>query len=90
MLELNVAATLKIMPSDIDVDLNSINDKISKIVEKFGRVNNFEIKPIAFGLKSLEVVILLNDSTGGIDKIESEIKKISGVSEIEVTDVTRI
>ena len=90
MSELNVAPTLKIMPSEVDVDLNPIRNKISVIVEKFGRVNNSEIKPIAFGLKYLEVVILLNDSYGGIDEIEREIKKISGVSEVEVTDVTRI
>ncbi|MBN2250742.1 MAG: elongation factor 1-beta [Candidatus Altiarchaeota archaeon] len=89
-MELNVAATVRIMPEGTDVDYDSMEKGVRAIVEKYGKVHSVEIKPIAFGLRSLEVVMLLSDSVGGIDEIESEVGKLSGVASVETTDVNRL
>lgn len=89
-MELNVAATLKVMPSGVEVDMDAIDAKIRAIVEKYGRVNTLDIKPVAFGLKSIEVTVLLSDSQGGLDEIESEIGDIEDVASVEITDMNRL
>lgn len=89
-MELNVVTTLRIMPTDPGVDLESIKDGLEKIVKQFGRIHKTEVKPIAFGLNALEVVILLNDSKGGMEEIESQVKGLNGVGSVEVIDVSRL
>lgn len=89
-MDLNVAVTIRIMPSDINTDIEKIKNGLDGITEKFGKLHKTEIKPIAFGLKSIEAIILLNDEKSGIEDIESRIRKLNGVGEVEVLEVSRI
>ncbi len=89
-MELNVAARIRIMPSGVDTDLEKIKKGLSSVVDKFGKLHKTEIKPIAFGLKSIEASILLNDESGGIEEIESRVKELDGVGGVEVLDVSRV
>ncbi|MFZ2456302.1 MAG: elongation factor 1-beta [Candidatus Altiarchaeia archaeon] len=89
-MELNVAASIRIMPTGVEINLEAIKKSVEKIVSKYGKVNSSEIKPIAFGLKSLEMMLLLNDKTGGMDDIEAQIAKIDGVNGVEILEVTRL
>ena len=90
MTELNVVATMRIMPTGTDVDFASIIKGLEAIVEKYGRVHKTEVKPLAFGLKSLEAVILLSDKQGGIEEIESRTARLAGVGTVETTEVNRL
>jgi len=87
-MKLNVIAKIEILPKDINVNLESIQDKIEGIVRNYGKVHKAEIKPIAFGLNSLNLTLLLSESKGGIDKIEEEIKNLNEVGEVKVTDIS--
>jgi elongation factor 1-beta len=89
-MDLNVAATVKVMPTGTDVDFKSIQKGIEDIVKKYGKVHSIEVKPMAFGLKSIEAVFLLNDAQGGIEEIEAAIGKLKGVGSIETLDVNRL
>ena len=89
-MKLNVSVKMRITPADITSDLEAVKEKLSHIVEKYGRVYIAEIKPIAFGLKSLETLLLLDDSVGGIDEIEKELKKLKDVSQVDILEITRI
>ncbi len=89
-MELNVAARLRIMPESVDVNLDDIKGKLIGIVENYGKIHSTEINPIAFGLNSLDIAILLNDSQGGMDKIEKDIGALPGVGEVNVIGVSRI
>ena len=53
-------------------------------------IHSMEEKPIAFGLKAIEVNLLFNDKVGGMDDIEEAIRKIEGVSEAEVIELNRL
>lgn len=80
----NVAVSLKIMPESPDTDLEKIKEEISKKIE----VKDSKIEPLAFGLKVLKILIIVPDK--GLENIESEIKSINGVSEVEVESSTVI
>ena len=86
----NVVVNMRIMPSDVDVDLTQVAEKLKKLAGDKCAVHSMNIKPIAFGLKSLEVNLLFNDKKGGMDEIEAKIRLIEGVGEAEVTGLNRL
>ena len=89
-MEFNVVVKLKIMPKDVEVDIEKIKEQLPAIINQYGKIHSLEIKPIAFGLNSLEVTLLLNDSQGGMEKIEEEISNLEEVGEVNVTDISRL
>ena len=82
--------TLKIMPESLDVDFSLIRLEIKKIAEKHtGELLDKDYyEPVAFGLKSLSVIIYIDESKGS-EEISDEIAKIEGVSSSTVTDMRR-
>ena len=51
---------------------------------------DYKIEPIAFGLNSLILTILINDDKGEIDSIENAIKNVSEVENIQILEMGRI
>jgi len=85
-----VVVTLKVMPESVDINLKDLTSLISKRIKKFcGEEPRTEVEPIAFGLKALIFIFLLDESKGGTDKLEEEINNIEGVNSVDVTDVRR-
>ncbi len=85
-----VVITLKIMPEDVDVDLEDLLDKIKKIIPEGTDVRANEIIPVAFGLKALRLNVAREESMGGTDDIEKAIGGIEGISQVEVEMVSRM
>lgn len=90
MHEWNVVVKMKIMPESIDTDFEGIKEKIKKLHGDIVNVHSMELKPIAFGLKALEVNLLFYDKQGGMDDIQEKIQAIEGVSDAEVIDLNRL
>jgi elongation factor 1-beta len=90
MADWNVVANMRIMPNDVSVDMVKIAERVKKLAGDRCAVHSMEVKPIAFGLKALEVNFLFNDKKGGIDETEAEIRKIEGVGEVETTGLNRL
>lgn len=89
-MELNVVARIRVMPLGVDTDLEKIKKELKSVVDEFGKLHKTEVRPIAFGLKSIEAVLLLNDEKGGLEEIESQVRKLDGVSGVEIFEVSRI
>jgi elongation factor 1-beta len=81
----SVIVTFRIMPEGIETDLDSLEDTIREKI-KPQRMNRV---PIAFGLNAIEIVKLVEEKEGEMDRITDEIKKIKGVREVDVKDLTR-
>lgn len=78
------------MPESVETDLKSIEEKVKTFVSTYGgEVGKIEEKPVAFGLKALEIIFVSNEDIGSTDKLESNIASIQGVNSVEVTDVRR-
>lgn len=85
-----VVVTMKIMPQSPEIDLSSIEDKISFVIRSFeGSSISFEKQPIGFGLVALILKFSIDEAKGGTDEIENKLKEISGVQSVEVTMVSR-
>ena len=81
-----VALTYKVMPdSDVeDVTAEEIVEKIQALKDDTYDVQLCETKPLAFGLKFIQVHVVMNDGSGLSDVFEENMKAIRGTGEIEV------
>jgi len=81
----------KIMPESLEVDLEKLKEEIKTKVESFesGVFNDAKKEPIAFGLNALIITIALSEDEES-DTVENAIKKIEGVSSIELIDYRRV
>ena len=82
-----VGIIYKIMPNDTDVDLNDLKSRISDCVQSPAKVNQIDEKPIAFGLKALEVQIVMDDKSGGAEELEQSLTDLEGVQSVEVIHI---
>lgn len=86
-----VAVQLTVMPDSPEADMKKIEEEIKKIAAKYKNIflKSMTEKPVAFGLKSIEVLLVLPDA-GGTDNIEQDIMKIQGIASVEAGDITLI
>lgn len=85
-----VLASIKIFPSDANIDLNALKSKIQASLPAGFTVQGFEEEPVAFGLVALIAnVILPEDAGGNMDQVEEAIRSVDLVSEIQVLRVGR-
>ena len=85
-----VVVTLKIMPEGVDTDFSTIEEEATRLISEFGgKVGKTEYEPIAFGLKALNLLFIMNEDIGSTEALEEDIKKLEGVGSAEVTDVRR-
>jgi elongation factor 1-beta len=87
----SVVVTLKIMPKSPDVDLKAVEEKIkSEIVAFAGEgETKTEVEPVAFGLKALKIIFVMDEAKGSTEPLEKKIQEVEGVNSVEVTDVRR-
>ena len=81
-----VAMTYKINPdSDVDnVDTDAIATTITGMGDEVYNIQSVEVKPLAFGLKFVQVHVVMDDGEGLADAFEGRMSEIHGVGEIEV------
>ncbi len=85
-----VIITMKIMPKSPEEDLSKIEGEVKSHIKKFGgEVGKVEIEPVAFGLKSLNIFLVMDENLGSTETLEEDIRGVKGVNSVEVTDVRR-
>ena len=86
----DVIVTLRIMPKEKETDLDKVKDKSVKLIKEFGGELGRDHKvEIAFGLKALDLIFVMDENLGSTEELEEKIRKIKGVNSAEVTDVRR-
>jgi elongation factor 1-beta len=83
--------TIKIMPEDPDIDLQRVEKEATKILDKEVGLGDrrVEIEPIAFGLKAVKIIFVVDEKKGSVDPIADKIAEIEGVQSAEIVDVRR-
>ncbi len=85
-----VLASIKIFPSDANIDLDGLKSKIQASLPAGSTVQKFDEEPVAFGLVALIAhVVLPEDVEGKMDQVEEAIRRVDLVSEIQVLTVRR-
>lgn len=83
-------AKYKLMPASPDVDLDAIKSAAKKIVEDFGGQNkDYEIEPVAFGLKAVIVFFFYPDDKNP-EELEQKFSEIENVASAQLIDMRKI
>lgn len=84
-----VVGNIRVMPAEVleDEKLNKMINDIKTVIKPPAKLGKIQIKNVAFGLRGLDVTVLVPDDAGGLDPIAEEILRIENVETAEVTDV---
>lgn len=86
-----LVAVFRLMPEDADVDLEKIKERVRSATPPEAVLQGWQVKPVAFGLKALDVTITMEDDEGGsTDQLEAAYSGIEGVGSVQCTDVGRV
>lgn len=83
--------TLKIMPDNVEADLEAIEQAaLEKIVAFSGNdETKTEIEPVAFGLKAINIKFVMDEGKGSPEDLEKQIEELDDVMSCESVDVRR-
>ncbi len=85
-----VVVTVTINPDSPEVDLKKIEDEAKEKIEKHGAdYGRTEFEPLAFGLKAIKMIFIMDEKKGTPDELVDEISKLKGVASARITDVRR-
>ena len=81
-----VAVTFRIMPDGSDVDVPGLVTSVREVLS--GSLRDVAVKPVAFGLNSLEATVVVDDAAGAAEDLEGKIRGLVGVGEVETLGVS--
>ena len=86
-----IVVTLRIMPESSDVNLDELSEECIEEINKFTNETEIkqEIEPVAFGLKAIKLMFVMDENLGSTEDLENNINNLNGVSSVQVTDVRR-
>ena len=85
-----IVISFKIFPKGVEVDLEKLKKEIEKTLPKSTSVYGYQDEPVAFGLTALIAhIILPEDESGLLDKVEENLGRIPEVSQIQTIMVRR-
>ncbi|MFA5895645.1 MAG: elongation factor 1-beta [Thermoplasmata archaeon] len=84
----SVAVTYRIMPEDASSDLGPIKEGIRMALGD--ALREMQEKDVAFGLKAILALAVVQDVSGQAEKLEAALGQIPGVSSVEAIDVTLV
>jgi len=85
-----VAAVLKVMPQDPEVDLDALQERLEESLPEGAKINNVDRDDVAFGLIALLPTVVVPDDAGGTDAVEEAFSGVEGVESVSVEEVGRI
>ncbi|MDP8002626.1 MAG: elongation factor 1-beta [Caldisphaera sp.] len=86
-----VAVVLKVMPNSLDINLSDLKDSIKKSLPEGYNILDSKEEPVAFGLKALILLVSMPENTeGGTEELESKIREVNGVEDVEVETISRL
>ena len=87
-----VIITLKIMPTNPEINLDNLELKAKEKIKEFIREDStmkVSVEPIAFGLKAVNIIFVMDEAIGSPDPLAEDIEKFEDVTSAEITDVRR-
>jgi len=81
-----VAISFRILPEGVEVDLDGVQARVRESLG--GRLRKLEVKPVAFGLKAVHAIVVVDDAGGEMERVEAALSAIPGVGGVETTEVS--
>ena len=80
-----VIVLLKVLPAD-QVEFEDFKKAVLGAVD----AKKVDVEPIAFGLKALNITVVIEDAAGGTDKLEADLTKLAEVGDVRVEGIGRL
>ena len=88
-----VIITLKVMPSNPEINLEELESKVKLSLYEFLKKENVEtkteIKPVAFGLNSIDLTFAMDENLGSADPFAELVSEFEEVASAEVIEARR-
>lgn len=85
-----VAISFKVMPSDESTDIDKTKDDLVRKLSEDYVLGKTSTEELAFGLKCVKIIVIVDDQGGLSDKVEETIRSFPGIGEVEVDEVSLI
>ena len=82
-----VGMQYRVLPEGLEVDLDKLKTDIEKALPEGVTLRASEQKPLAFGLKALHVLVVMDDKKGGAEQVETAISGVAGVQSVEIVEM---
>jgi len=82
-----VGLQYRVLPEGLEVDLDKLESDIRKALPEGAELKASEKKPVAFGLKALHVLVVMDDKKGGSEQVEAAISALQGVQSVEIVQM---
>ena len=86
----DVAAKIKIMPNNPEVDLDSLQEQLEATLPQGAKIRGFEREDVAFGLVALLPTVIVPDDAGGTEAVEEAFSDIDEIESVSVESVGRL
>jgi translation elongation factor aEF-1 beta len=85
----SVLVKLKILPDDVSVPLEDLAERIGRNLPQGSTIIRRSQEPIAFGLSALILYVKVAEEEGILDRLESAIREVEHVSQVDIIGVSR-
>jgi len=82
-----VGLQYRVLPEGLDIDLKKLEESIKTALPEGAKLRASEQRPVAFGLKALHVLIVMDDKKGGAEQVEVAISGVAGVQSVEIVEM---
>lgn len=82
-----VGLQYRILPEGLEIDLDVLLASIKKSLPAGANLRASEQKPVAYGLKALHILIVMDDKKGGSEVVEEALGKVPGVQSVEMVEI---
>ncbi|MFH1638219.1 MAG: elongation factor 1-beta [Candidatus Woesearchaeota archaeon] len=81
--------TVRLMMESPETDPSKVEEKAKEAIESLkGEFGRSSIEPIAFGIKALDIIFIIDEMLG-TDEFENKLNTLDGVSSAEIRDFRR-
>ncbi|MGI0071047.1 MAG: elongation factor 1-beta [Thermoplasmata archaeon] len=81
-----VAVLFRLMPHGVETDLNEVAKGVRTALPAGVTVRGMQVQDIAYGLRSLLVSVVMDDTGGVLDSTEHALAKLPHVESVEVME----